>query len=46
MVWSIARLCMQDEPLIHAIADSALPRITDFENQDMSNTAWSLAVLG
>lgn len=46
IAWSLATLLVQDEPLRHAIAASAIPRCSQFSPQHVSNTVWSCAALG
>merc|ERR1712176_968444 len=43
--WSYARLGCQHMPLLHAIASSSSPNLSELTLVDISNTAWALEVL-
>mmetsp|Transcript_99309 Transcript_99309/g.212771 ORF Transcript_99309/g.212771 Transcript_99309/m.212771 type:complete len:102 (-) Transcript_99309:251-556(-) len=43
--WSFASLAFTDEPLLPSIAAAALPKISDFYSQSISNMSWSVARL-
>jgi len=33
-------------PLLHALSAAAIPRLADFQPQELANFAWSFATLG
>lgn len=43
MSWSFATRLLVDQPLMHSLAASARPRISDYDAQDLANTAWAYA---
>lgn len=46
MAWSLATLSFAPAPLQHALASSAIPRISCLGHQDISNIAWACAKIG
>jgi len=46
MAWSVATLAMSDCPLIEAISSQAIPSISAYNPQHLSNIAWAFAILG
>jgi len=45
MSWSMARLMIDNAPLLAALSSEALPKRDDFYEQEIANTAWALATM-
>eukprot|EP00746_Dinoflagellata_sp_MGD_P150727 gnl/MRDRNA2_/MRDRNA2_82526_c0_seq2.p1 gnl/MRDRNA2_/MRDRNA2_82526_c0~~gnl/MRDRNA2_/MRDRNA2_82526_c0_seq2.p1 ORF type:complete len:140 (-),score=14.10 gnl/MRDRNA2_/MRDRNA2_82526_c0_seq2:46-465(-) len=46
MAWALSPRALQNGPLLHAISAASIPKIHDFNAQNLANTAWAIAVRG
>jgi len=45
MAWAFAKLCVVDLPLRDSISASALPKLAEFMERQLTQTAWALSTL-
>jgi hypothetical protein len=43
LAWAYSKMAILDKPLRDSLSSAALPRLTEFEEQNLTQTAWSLA---